>query len=619
MRMQTLTCVVLMCGLLATGCGSTQPKPGGKAVPDATLRNIEKSGWFSDIYTDASIYSPGGKAKVTCELLNPNNDRAFSGTLVLRLSHNGAAVQTSSQKITLSGLEQKSCTFDLTLPANEKTGYAAEAYIYDPKNKLTAFDMTAIDASGDWRMYPRMGYIAGSMSARSADKSREILEKLERYHINALYYQDMMNTHDTPLAGTVENPDTSYKTLSQHVVSRQTLLDMLSISKQLGMTTFAYDLMFGAYEDAESRGVSFTWGLFRDPNHQTQDYHGPLSSAWETTKLLLMNPANVNWQQHYAKALKDFITAYPFDGIIVDTLGSRSSLYDYDGSPVSLSSTYAGFLKYLKQQTNAPLLFNPVGGYGYDETVNLSELDYYFMEIWPWTHKTYDSLRLAVEKLNSVYHGSKGISLAAYMDYDYAKNGGAQFNEAGVRYTNSVIFASGGSHMELGDNGMLSSEYYPGKQMRTSDSLDAAVRNEYSFMTAYEHLLRGPGWDTIQCTADFDGKAASSSAAKGSVWAFAKKNAKTGIQTFQFINLSKVNSTSWVDSKADQPAPTVLKDKTVRVYTDGPVSGVRCATPDAYEGIMVSVDFKSGKDQQGSYVEFTMPSLEYWTMVILIP
>lgn len=603
-----------------TAITRTTGSTGGDAtVQNITLqqlRNIANAGYFSDIYTDKSAYAPGAAAKVTCEVKNPKS-ASFSGSLELRLVKDGQVKAVKTARLSLNTGDTAAKTLSFTLPQTDLVGYAVEAYIFDKTGTLADADMTAIDCSSDWRVYPRFGFVAGDMRTRTKEQSRSILAELNKHHINTLYFQDMMDTHDTPLAGSVSAPASSYQTLAKATIERQTLLDMLAVSKEMNMQSFAYNLMFGAYGDCESRGVDLDWGLYQ--GNKGIDAHGPLPGAWESVWLLIMNPGNPSWQNFFAKNMNDFVTAYPFDGIIVDSLGKRGyTLYDKSGKPVQLDDQYAPFLKYLKSYTGKPLLFNPVDGYGYEQTVNLDELDFFYMEVWPWTYKTYYSLFQVIEGYNAANQGEKGISLAAYMNYEYAKSGATHFNEAGVRYTNAVIMAAGGSHMELGDNGMLSSEYYPGNHLSLTASLKAATRNSYSFMTAYEHLLRGKGWQSRACRTTVDGKATSANGAAGKVWAFAKKNTVTGVRTLQTVNLQAVSSDSWVDNGGDQPAPRVQKDTTVRHYIDGAVNTVLCMTPDAYEGIAVEVPFTVGNDATGQYVEYTMPHLEYWTMTVFM-
>lgn len=599
----------------------TTKQSGGSTVqgiPLQQLTGVANAGYFTDIYTDKSYYAPGAAATVTCEIKNPQASQ-LSGTLELRLTKDGQVTATKTASLSLGGNGTISKKLSFTLPQTDLVGYAVEAYIFDTADTLKDADMTAIDCSSDWRVYPRFGFVAGDMNARTKEQSRAIIAELNKHHINTLYFQDMMDTHDTPLAGSVQNPASSYQTLAKATIQRQTLLDMLAVSREMNMKSFAYNLMFGAYSDCENRGVDLDWGLFQQKGGKGIDAHGPLPGAWESTWLLIMNPGNQNWQRFFAQKMTDFTTAYPFDGIIVDSLGNRGyTLYDKDGNPVQLDAQYAPFLKHLKNATGKPLLFNPVDGYGYTQTVNMQELDFFYMEVWPWTYKTYYSLFKVIDDYNATNKGQKGISLGAYMNYEYAKKGATHFNEAGVRYTNAVILAAGGSHMELGDRGMLSSEYYPGNHLALSSSLKAATRNSYSFMTAYEHLLRGKGWQTESCRASFDGKTVSTNGAAGKIWGFSKSNTLTGVRTLHMINLQNVSSESWVDNSGDQPAPQVQKSKTVRHYIDGTVNRVLCMTPDAYEGIAVEVPFTVGSDATGQYVEYTMPYLEYWTMTVFM-
>ena len=64
-----------------------------------------------------------------------------------------------------------------------------------------------------------------------------------------------------------------------------------------------------------------------------------------------------------------------------------------------------------------------------------------------------------------------------------------KFNTPGVLLTDAVIFALGGSHLELGDH-MLCREYFPSTALQMNDVLKTAMIRYYDFMTAYQNLLR---------------------------------------------------------------------------------------------------------------------------------
>ena len=78
---------------------------------------------------------------------------------------------------------------------------------------------------------------------------------------------------------------------------------------------------------------------------------------------------------------------------------------------------------------------------------------------------------------------------AAYMNYDKAGSSTGEFNTPGVLLTDAVIFALGGSHLELGDH-MLCREYFPSTALQMNDVLKTAMIRYYDFMTAYQNLLR---------------------------------------------------------------------------------------------------------------------------------
>lgn len=47
------------------------------------------------------------------------------------------------------------------------------------------------------------------------------------------------------------------------------------------------------------------------------------------------------------------------------------------------------------------------------------------------------------------------------------------------------------------------------------------------------------------------------------------------------------------------------------------ISKVWVASPDVNDGRAKSLDFKRGWDNNGDYVEFDVPSLEYWNLVYM--
>lgn len=71
------------------------------------------------------------------------------------------------------------------------------------------------------------------------------------------------------------------------------------------------------------------------------------------------------------------------------------------------------------------------------------------------------------------------------MNYDLANNKG-YFNTPSVLMTNSVIFAFGGAHLELGEH-MLGKEYFPNNNLSMKDDLKNSLVNYYDFLVAYQN------------------------------------------------------------------------------------------------------------------------------------
>ena len=61
------------------------------------------------------------------------------------------------------------------------------------------------------------------------------------------------------------------------------------------------------------------------------------------------------------------------------------------------------------------------------------------------------------------------------------------------------------------------------------------------------------------------------------------------------------------------PEPRLVEGLPLRVKADTKVSKIWVATPDALGGAVQELPFK----QAGGEVTFTLPSLKYWTMIVI--
>lgn len=602
---------VLAVALAVSGilCGC-QRDPGinNENNPITEINEKMRNGMIKDIYVDKARFDPGEKPVLTIEIQSEENAEL---ELQVDVRHLTQSVFSKTSAITLNAGELFTTTLELELPMEDFMAYSVEAYLIRNGEKLD-WDMTAAEVASDWSRFPRYGYLT-KYGNQSDEQIRQTLERLNKHHITGLFYYDVLDSHQKPLAGTVDAPESGWKTLSNSYATYDTVSKLIDYGHEYNMNSYLYNLIFGAYDGFEADGVDPAWGLYKDKNHKNQDYHGDFSDSWETKRLYLFNPENIHWQDYYLQAAKDALEVYNYDGLQVDSLGSRGTLYDYNGNKVDLKLTYSSLLKRLTEELDTRVIFNPVSGYGQAEVMQNVDYDIIYEEVWPHDGGSYSSLKSSVDYVRNRMDDDKGIVIAAYMNYK--KEGGA-FNTASVLLTNATLMASGAAHLELGDTGMLKSEYYPGSSLRINEALEAALRNYYSFMVAYENYLRNPEFkENVIRTYVNDEKCALDSVV-GKIWCFTKEN-ENADQVIHFINLIGASSDEWVDNYGKQETPEMQTDLMVRQYVEKIPAHVYLASPDMNEGIMQELMFETGTDSQGTYITFQMPSLQYWNMVII--
>ncbi len=601
--------LALVTGCLLGGCSDSvqSPDPSPSAEPTQGEEEI-MADIIKDLYVDKARYDPGQKPVLTVEM---ESETAAQHELKVVVTHLTEPVFQASETVSLEAGTPLTTSLTLELPTKDFMGYAVEVYLMDGQTCIQR-EMTAAEVASDWSRFPRYGYLT-KYGEQTDEQIQATLERLNKHHITGLFYYDVLNRHDLPLAGTVEDPDSGWKTLANHYASLSTVQRLIDYGHDYNMNSYMYNLVFGAYEGYGELGVDYKWGLYQNKGGQGQDAHGPFVDSWESKWLFLFDPANTQWQDYYLKVTADALAVFDYDGIQADSLGYRGKRYDYYGNEVDLAAAYVPLLNRLSEELDTRVIFNPVSGYGMSEMLESVEYDIVYEEVWPHDGATYSSLKNAVDYARNRMDDDKGIVIAAYMDYK--KNDGV-FGTAGVLLTNATLMASGASHLELGDTGMLKSEYYPGDTLRINSVLEKALRNYYSFSVAYENYLRNPEYVEVIQRTYINDKTAALDASKNRIWCFTKKN-ENGDQLVNFINLIGVSSLEWVDNYGKQEAPERQSNLTVKQYVQGNPSHIYLASPDLNEGIMTELEFEVGKDLGGTYVTFTMPELAYWNMIII--
>ena len=574
-----LSSCLMLSSLTIVGCTRDMPKSDNPVKPvDATALSI---------YSDKVAYTPGSQVRFTLNKTAAN--------LKVRYWH----LDTLLSDNTLSGQE-----WTWKAPLQDFTGYLVE--LHDDKDSVWA--STAVDVSSDWSRFPRYGFLSkfGSMTN---DQMNQVVKDLALHHINGLQFYDWQYKHHLPLAGTVYYPLNQWLDIANRPTYLSTVKGYIDQAHQYGMKAMFYNLAFGALNDAAFDGIQDQWYLFKDKNHANKDVIR-LDPPMFKSSIYILDPFNTNWQSYLAQKNKDVYQVFAFDGFHIDQVGDRGSEYDYNGNSVDLAATYGPFIKSMKNAAgDKHLIMNAVNQYGQQGSIATAPVDFLYTEVWD-PNNSYQALANIITN-NDQYGNGKKTVLAAYMNYDKANSSG-KFNTPGVLLTEAVIFAFGGSHLELGEH-MLAKEYFPNDNLGMDGALSVGMIRYYDFLTAYENLLRdGGSFNNPNITCTNNAMTINNwPPTIGQVSVIGKKIGNK--QVLHLINFNKANSLDWRDTNGTQPAPATVLNANLQLTTDKTVTKVWVASPDKNMGVRQSIPFK----QNGNTISFTLPSLQYWDMVVV--
>ncbi len=551
------------------------------------------SPWY--LSTDKCLYHPGEQVTVN-----------FSGDLPA-----GARIRIYHGSEVLTDDAMGATTYNWTAPSRDFTGYLAAVYTFNASGDETLYGTIAIDVSSSWGRFPRYGFVSTYDDSKNEGTIQAETAFLNRCHINGIQYYDWQYLHEIPYDKYGHRDswtDLANRTIRAHVVR-----NYIKEHHRYGMKAMFYNLLFGADPGSEANGVNYGWGMFRDHNHADRDNH-PLPENWRGP-IYLCDPSNKGWQEYLAGKNNDVYEAFDFDGFHIDQLGYRGTVYNYDGGEIPLTWAYQDFIKAMKSaRPDKLLVMNAVSNYGSPEIISSGDIEFSYTELWGSEESFYDMERMVREHAAIDGRGTASV-FAAYMDYNRRDDGGQYFNTPGILLSDATMFAVGGSHLELGDGHMLCAEYFPNSNLKMSDELTASLTKYYDFMTAYENLLRDGGSvvdPQISCTnniVSFN----TWPPATGHVTAYGRQFSDKKV--ISLLNFSATRDEKHMlcrDVDGDMPEPGEKNNIEVRVHAQN-ASKVWVASPDRFDGMPQEVTFT----RDGDYVKFTVPSLKYWTMLVI--
>ena len=519
-----------------------------------------------------------------------------------------------------------------TAPSEDFRGYMVE--VYHPNEETDEVYATiAIDVSSDWTHFPRYGFVATFGSDKTLSKTRTEMKWLNRCHINGVQFQDWHYRHDWPLGGTREGGLwTTYKDIANRTIYTSAVKNYIKAQHDRGMKSIFYNLCFGVLDGWEELGIKPEWFVFKDKNHTTKDKHD-LPDSWKSD-IYLVNPANEEWQSYLAERNDEVYSFLDFDGYQIDQLGGRGTVYDYDGNSLNRRDGFGPFINYMKNRhPDKRLIMNAVGQWGVSQIAETGKVDFLYSEVWGNQEGNsltsgkgrFSNIKNVIDENLSKNPALRSV-LAAYMNY---LTDDKDFNTPGVVMADAVMFALGGSHLELGGDHMLCSEYFPSNDMKWHNQIEDWMTRYYDFLTAYENLLRDSWTEKTDVTATCSDVTINTWEPKANQVTMLAREVN-GRQVIHLLNFTHEESATdvnddymlcWHDNMATRPWPQRFENLSIRLNGlsgMGRVRRVWAASPDYCGGAMQELtDFRSFSAT--GTITLTLPSLQFWTMIVVEP
>ena len=592
----------------------------------------------TDVHTIAPVLATGATLKLPKLRYNIETDKcsyAPNDTITFTLSSmppSGTRIRYRYMGDIIADTLISSRNWTWVAPPEDFRGYMLEVYqpSEDTDNILATI---GIDVSSDWTRFPRYGFVATFGSDKTLAKTRTEMKWLNRCHINGVQFQDWHYCHDWPLGGTREGGLwSSYKDIANRTIYTSAVKNYIRTQHDRGMKSIFYNLCYGVLDGWEERGVKPEWFIFKDRNRTTKDKHD-LPDSWKSD-IYLVNPGNEEWLAYLAERNDEVYSFLDFDGYQIDQLGGRGSVYDYDGNSLNLRDGFAPFINYMKNRhPEKRLIMNAVGQWGVSQIAGTGKVDFLYSEVWG--NQEGNSLTSGKGRFTNIKdvideNLSKGPNLrsvlAAYMNY---LTDNKNFNTPGVVMADAVIFALGGSHLELGGDHMLCSEYFPSNDMKWHSQIEDWMTRYYDFLTAYENLLRDKWTEktSVKATCPTVGINTWEPQANRVTLLAREVNGRQVIHLLNFTHEESATDVNddymlcWHDNMATRPWPQRFENLSIRLTGltgMGKVRRIWVASPDYCGGAMQELTDYRYTSATGT-ITLTVPLLQFWTMIVVEP
>jgi len=615
----------------------------GETVGATTLKLKEDITYLYapvELTTDKVRYEPGNTVIFTSKYVLPINAK-------VRYLHGNTIVKTDE----IGGKQR----WEWKVPVDNFTGYMAEIYVADGIAEQTLATI-GVDVSTKWGRFPRYGFVSHYGSDKTPEQVKKEVDMLNRYHMTGIQFYDWQWKHHIPYP----QDSTKWKDIGLRDVYKSSIENYINQLHGVGSKCMFYDLVYGVTGRMVNNkpetvdnfdghdGISSDWGWIdlhekKGGGYDLRQVQYPLG-AWPS--IYVMNPGNQDWVNYLSGSINKVYQNLRFDGFHIDQLGHQRDAYyvnlkskKVNGQKVytdgdrrdthDFEGYFANFINRMKADNhNKSLVMNAVSTFGGSKIVGTKNVEFGYNEMWGDDDYLWNYRKIIQDNRRNNGKNTFNTVFAAYL---HCRNGnGGQFHTSSALFGNATIFALGGSRIELSGDHMLFTEYFPDDARKMSDKLQKSIIHYYDFLVAYENYLRDGNAETsVNMTMDgvnvaawdlSDPNPSITDAAYQTIGPkpycvntySTKKGNMTAIQLLNYSNVSRDNF-NVRDLKETMPEPNVLLNKKIVLDDATPVSRIWVASPDCFGGAPQEVVFK----QNSGKVTFTLPSLEYWTMVVV--
>jgi len=456
-------------------------------------------------------------------------------------------------------------------PERAPAGYAAQVTV-SAEGQGSTSAATAFDVLPDWSTFPRYGFLTDfSPSRRDVEWT---VDWLARYHVNGLQFYDWQYRHDQLLAPQAEYDDPLGRQLSLETIRR--LVD----------TAHRHNLAAMPYLAVYAASAAFwrehpDWALYDENGHPVpfgEDFLG------------LMDPTfGKPWAQHLLGECGRALEAIPFDGLHIDQYGDPKEGWDSGGEKVDLPAAFGDFIRSASERfPRKTILFNAVGNWPI-ETLAASPEHFEYIEVWPPKTGLLD-LKEIVQNARR-FSGGRPVVIALYLPADRPAN---------VLLADALIFACGGSRIELGEGAQLLADPYFPKHQLIPEGLRSDLRRLYDFAVRYEEWIGPFVADLADLQVDVPAEV---------TWVARQSPSAVVVN---LINLARLDPAPRWDIELQTPTP--LRNIPISIAVPGKPKRVVSAGPEApIESAPAELEFLYSPGR----ITFTLPGIDLWRVIAI--